>query len=116
MIGVAREVAAITGQKIKLPPHQVQATGEHIEGQVKVEIEDTKLSARYAAAVIKLVKIGPSPGWLQRRLSYAGMRPISNIVDITNFVMLEWGQPLHAFDYDVLRERAGGKAPTITVR
>ena len=65
-----------------------------------------KLSARYAAALIRDVKIGPAPGWMQRRLTYAGMRPINNIVDITNFVMLEWGQPLHAFDYDVLVQRA----------
>src|SRR5262249_54891118 len=86
------------------------------EGKVKVEIEDPKLSRRYAAALIKNVKIGPSPGWMQRRLTYAGMRPISNIVDITNFVMLEWGQPLHAFDCDLLVQRAGGKTPTITVR
>jgi phenylalanyl-tRNA synthetase beta chain len=82
---------------------------------VKVEIEDPKLSARYAAALIKNIKIGPAPGWMQRRLMYAGMRPINNIVDITNFVMLEWGQPLHAFDYDVLVARAGG-TPTIIVR
>lgn len=116
LIGVAREVAAITGQKLKLPPHETQATSERIEGQVKIEIEDPKLSARYSAALIKGVKIGPSPGWMQRRLAYSGMRPISNIVDITNFVMLEWGQPLHAFDYDVLVKRAGGKTPTITVR
>ncbi len=116
LIGVAREVAALTGQTLKLPPHAVQATGEPIEGQVRVVIEDPKLSSRYAAVLLRGVKIGPSPGWMQRRLTYAGMRPISNVVDITNYVMLEWGQPLHAFDYDVLRRRAGGKAPTITVR
>jgi phenylalanyl-tRNA synthetase beta chain len=116
MIGVAREVAAITGQKLKLPPHAMQAAGEPIAGQVKVEIENPKLSARYAAALLKNVKIGPSPGWMQRRLMYSGMRPISNIVDITNYVMLEWGQPLHAFDFDKLLQRAGGKAPTIIVR
>lgn len=116
MIGVAREVAALTGGQLRLPPHAMQALGEPIAGKVKVEIEDPKLSARYAAALLREVKIGPSPGWMQRRLTYAGMRPISNIVDITNYVMLEWGQPLHAFDYDKLVERAGGKAPTIVVR
>jgi phenylalanyl-tRNA synthetase beta chain len=116
MIGVAREVAALTGQKLRLPPHAVQADGEAIEGKVSVAIEDPGLSARYAAALLTNVKIGPSPGWMQRRLSYAGMRPISNIVDITNYVMLEWGQPLHAFDYDALLRRSGGKPPVITVR
>ncbi|HMF11937.1 MAG TPA: phenylalanine--tRNA ligase subunit beta, partial [Gemmataceae bacterium] len=116
MIGVAREVAAITGQKLRYPPQVVQAQGESIAGQVRVEIEDRGLAARYAAALLRGVKIGPAPGWMQRRLTYAGMRPISNVVDVTNYVMLEWGQPLHAFDYDKLRERAGGKAPTITVR
>jgi phenylalanyl-tRNA synthetase beta chain len=116
MIGVAREVAALTGQALKLPPHAAQASGEPIEGKVRVVIEDPKLSARYAAMLLKGVKIGPSPGWMQRRLTYAGMRPISNVVDVTNYVMLEWGQPLHAFDYDKLVARAGGKAPTITVR
>ena len=116
MIGVAREVAALTGQALKLPPHTAQATGEPVEGKVHVVIEDPKLSARYAAMLLKGVKIGPAPGWMQRRLTYAGMRPINNVVDITNYVMLEWGQPLHAFDYDKLAARAGGKAPTITVR
>lgn len=118
MIGIAREVAAITGQKVKYPPASPPAgeKGEPIVGKVTVEIENPKLSARYAAALIKDVKIGPAPGWMQRRLLYSGMRPISNIVDITNFVMLEWGQPLHAFDYDTLMRRADGKAPTIIVR
>jgi phenylalanyl-tRNA synthetase beta chain len=116
MIGVAREVAALFGLTLKLPPAGVQATGEPITGKVAVQIEDPKLCGRYAAALIQGVKIGPAPGWMQRRLLYAGMRPISNIVDITNYVMLEWGQPLHAFDYDLLVARAGGKAPTIIVR
>ncbi len=116
MIGVAREVAALTGQALKLPPHDAQASGESIEGKVRVVIEDPKLSARYAAMLLRGVKIGPAPGWMRRRLSYAGMRPINNVVDITNYVMLEWGQPLHAFDYDKLAARAGGKAPAITVR
>jgi phenylalanyl-tRNA synthetase beta chain len=116
LIGVAREVAALTGQKLRLPPHTMQATGEPAEGQVRVAIEDPHLSARYAAALLRSVKIGPAPGWMQRRLAYAGMRPINNIVDVTNYVMLEWGQPLHAFDYDILKRRAGGKVPVITVR
>jgi phenylalanyl-tRNA synthetase beta chain len=116
MIGVAREVAALTGERLRLPPYTVDAKGEPVEGQVKVVIENPKLSARYAAMLLKNVKVGSAPGWMQRRLTYAGMRPINNIVDVTNYVMLEWGQPLHAFDYDLLKKRAGGKAPTITVR
>jgi phenylalanyl-tRNA synthetase beta chain len=116
LIGVAREVAALTGQAVEYPPHAMQAAGPPAAGQVKVEIEDPKLSARYAAALIQGVQIGPAPGWMRRRLAYAGMRPITNIVDVTNYVMLEWGQPLHAFDHDKLRERAGGQAPTIIVR
>jgi phenylalanyl-tRNA synthetase beta chain len=116
MVGVAREVAAITGGTLKAPPSAVQAAGPDIAGRAKVVIDDLALSPRYSAGLIEGVKIGPAPGWMQRRLSYAGMRPISNIVDITNYVMLEWGQPLHAFDYDVLKARAGGKAPTIIVR
>jgi phenylalanyl-tRNA synthetase beta chain len=116
MLGVAREVAAITGQKIKYPPSGVQSAGSPVAKKVAVRIDDPKLCARYAAMLIENVTIKPSPGWMQRRLLYAGMRPISNIVDITNYVMLEWGQPLHAFDYDLLVARAGGKTPTIIVR
>ena len=123
MIGVAREVAAITGQKLRYPVVQAARLHDKETGEPpvpRVEIEDPKLSARYTAALIRNVKIGPTPGWMQRRLTYSGMRPINNIVDITNFVMLEWGQPLHAFDYDVLLQRAsrvsGGSTPTIIVR
>ncbi len=116
LIGVAREVAAFSGSTLKRPETTPLAQGPSIEGRVHVRIEDANLSARYAAALIEGVRVGPAPGWMQRRLTYAGMRPINNIVDITNYVMLEWGQPLHAFDYDVLKRRAGGKAPTIIVR
>lgn len=116
MIGVAREVAALTSGKLTLPPHEIPTGGESIEGQVRVEIEDPQLSCRYACALLKGISVQPAPKWMQRRLTYAGMRPINNIVDITNYVMLEWGQPLHAFDHDILRKRAGGKAPTIIVR
>ncbi|MFL5242404.1 MAG: phenylalanine--tRNA ligase subunit beta [Gemmataceae bacterium] len=116
MIGMAREVGAITGQKMRLPSTALKTGDEAITGLVKVAIEDPRLCARYAALLIKGVKAGPAPGCMQRRLTNAGMRPISNLVDITNYVMLEWGQPLHAFDYDALVMRAGGKPPTITVR
>jgi phenylalanyl-tRNA synthetase beta chain len=116
MIGVAREVAALFGTEVKLPTAGVNATGPPIAGRVQVAIEDPQLSARYAAALILGVTVGSAPGWVQRRLDYAGMRPINNIVDVTNYVMLEWGQPLHAFDHDLLQERARGKAPIITVR
>jgi phenylalanyl-tRNA synthetase beta chain len=116
MIGVAREVAALTGGTLRLPAIALKAVGESIQGKVQVAIEDPALSARYAAGLIRGVRIGPAPGWMQRRLTYAGMRPISNIVDVTNYVMLEWGQPLHAFDYDLMVQRARRQAPVITVR
>ncbi len=128
MIGVAREVSAITGKPLTLPEESSpplrggsatpsRATlGDPIAGQVDVTIEDPKLSARYSAMLIKGIKIVPASRWMQYRLTCAGMRPINNVVDITNYVMLEWGQPLHAFDYDVLRRRAEGKTPRIIVR
>src|SRR5262249_12952494 len=102
--------------KVRYPPAEVEAKGEPVEGQVTVSIADPKLSARYTAMLLKGLTIGPAPGWMQRRLRYAGMRPISNVVDVTNYVMLEWGQPLHAFDYDKLLKRSKGKPPAITVR
>jgi phenylalanyl-tRNA synthetase beta chain len=116
MVGVAREVAALTGQPLTTPAHEAKADGPAIAGRVEVVIDDSSLSPRYAAAIIEGVTVGPAPGWMQRRLTYAGMRPINNIVDVTNYVMLEWGQPLHAFDLDVLERRANGKTPRIVVR
>lgn len=116
MLGVAREVAAIAGTAVRTPKPETPATGPPITGRVTVAIEDAKLSARYAAWLIEGVTVGQSPTLIQTQLSYAGMRPINNVVDVTNYVMLEYGQPLHAFDYDVLVKRAGGAVPRITVR
>lgn len=113
LLGIAREVAALTGGAVREPDLTVPTVAE--TASVKVEIENPKLCPRYSATVIRDVTIGPAPRWLGSRLRYAGMRPISNAVDITNYVMLEYGQPLHAFDYDVLVKRAGG-TPTIIVR
>jgi phenylalanyl-tRNA synthetase beta chain len=116
MVGVAREVAALTGKSVKMPPLDVQMDGAPIEGQVGIDIRDSHLNPRFAVSLIRDITIGPSPDWMQRRLRLAGMRPINNIVDVTNYVMLEVGQPLHAFDYDILVERAGGEPPTIITR
>ena len=116
MIGVAREVAALTGATATIHTPAVPVSSEKIDGKVKVEIADPKLCARYTATVIRKIALKDAPRWMRSRLHCAGMRPINNVVDITNYVMLEHGQPLHAFDYDVLVKRAGGKPPTITVR
>ncbi len=116
IIGVAREVAALTGQRVRYPSLEVLTEGLPAAEQVRIEIEDPTLCPRYIGMVIRDVTIRPSPFWVQHRLRLAGMRPINNVVDVTNYVMLEWGQPLHAFDYDRLAERAGGEVPTILVR
>jgi len=116
IVGVAREVAALTGADLKIREPEWQALGEPVEGQAEVAVEDPELCSRYTAAIIRDVKNGVAPFWLRYRLLLSGMRPINAIVDITNYVMLEWGQPLHAFDYDRLMERAGGRSPKIIVR
>src|SRR5216683_3309108 len=119
MIGVAREVAALTNATLHLPADMVPTGNGSSADYVGVEIEDPELCNRYIGILIKDVQIGESPKWMQERLTKAGMRPISNVVDITNYVMLEWGQPLHAFDYDLLVERAEKtrhSKPTIIVR
>ena len=140
MIGVAREVSALTNATLHLPPDDLPSSNGNVgtplagvldagtlalgalgqaQDYVAVEIEDPDLCNRYTGMLIRDVQIGESPKWMQDRLLKAGMRPISNVVDITNYVMLEWGQPLHAFDYDLLverAERAGISKPTIIVR
>ena len=120
MIGVAREVAALTGAALHLPADDWQPEGDDSAADyVAVEIDDPALCNRYTGVMVLDAKIGPSPQWMQERLLRAGMRPISNVVDITNYVMLEYGQPLHAFDYDILKRRAasvGDDKPTIIVR
>ena len=105
IIGIAREVAALTGKPLHLPEISYEESAEPIERMASVEIADPHLCPRYCASLITDVKIGPSPTWLQQRLLACGMRPINNIVDVTNYVMLEYGQPLHAFDFDRLREK-----------
>ncbi len=120
-IGIAREISAITGSPIKRPAAEFKETAESAAGQVEITIADPDACPRYAARVIRNVKIGRSPWWIQQRLLASGVRCINNVVDITNYVLLEYGQPLHAFDYDnfkqprvlVRRANAGEKFTTL---
>jgi phenylalanyl-tRNA synthetase beta chain len=105
VIGIARELAALAGKRVNLPDDSYAETGEPIEGQIAIEIKAPDLCPRYSASLIKNIKIAASPVWMQQRLLAGGMRPINNVVDITNFVMLEYGQPLHSFDYDLIRQK-----------
>jgi phenylalanyl-tRNA synthetase beta chain len=116
ILGVAREVAALTGRRVRYQPAAPAEGARAAADLMAIAIDDPELCARYCGTWVGGVSIGPSPFAVQRRLSLAGQRPISNIVDATNYVMLELGQPLHAFDYAALRERAGGAAPRIVVR
>ncbi len=100
VVGVARDVSAITGNPLRQPNVEFESKGPDVNTLASVEITDPDLCLRYTASVIQGVKIGPSPQWLQDRLTAIGERPINNLVDITNFVMFELGQPLHAFDLD----------------
>ena len=104
MIGVAREVAALTEQPLLEPDLTYAAMAGPLADRVKVRIDAPDLCPRYIGALIEGIQIGPSPDWMQERLHAAGMRPINNVVDITNYVMLEYGQPLHAFDYDQIQQ------------
>jgi phenylalanyl-tRNA synthetase beta chain len=105
----------VTGNPLRLPEIKLPQGSDAVESWVAVRLEDPELCGRYVARVIRGVKIGPSPDWLRQRLEKVGVRSISNVVDVTNYVMLEIGEPLHAFDYHLLGKNGGGR-PTIVVR
>ena len=115
IIGIAHEIAAITGEKLHLPEIHYRESETLIDSLASVNIVEPELCPRYCASLVQEIKIGHSPDWLQQRLKDCGMRPISNVVDATNYVMLEYGQPLHAFDYHKLSRRDTG-LPQIIVR
>lgn len=111
VIGVAREVAALTGQTVRNPTYEVVQDGPDMAGKVAISTTEPTLNPRFVAFLIEGVEQKPSPLWMQRRLKLAGQRPINAVVDVSNYVMLEMGQPNHTFDYDVLRGRADQYAP-----
>jgi len=116
VIGIAREIAALTGNELKIPVIQFLNTeSEPIDGLVSVQNDEPELCPRYTARIVRKVKVGPSPDWLKSTLEKVGIRSINNVVDITNYVMLESGQPLHAFDYHLLKG-IGTNPPKIIVR
>lgn len=116
-IGIAREIAAVTGHALRLPelPPETPAEGPGAAELVSVRLDAPELGPRYTARVIQGVKVGPSPDWLRSMLEKVGLRSINNVVDVTNYVMMETGQPLHAFDYHLVGVGATGR-PTIVVR
>ncbi len=105
MLGVAHEVAALTGASVREPEISYPEDGIPVSEEVDISVADPDLCYRYTASLIKGVSVGPSPRRLQERLTKAGLRPINNVVDVTNYVMLEYNQPLHAFDFDRLKDR-----------
>ena len=119
VLGIAREISALTGNPVRMPEvaqPEAEAASPRVEELVQVRLEDPELCPRYTARVIRGVKIGPSPDWLRSTLEKVGIRSINNVVDVTNYVMLETGQPLHAFDYELLAKAPGAAVPTIVVR
>ena len=102
VLGIAREAAATFGKEFKAPVITKTGNSEDINDYLKVTVENTDLCKRYCARMVKNIHLAPSPKWLQHRLAASGIRPINNIVDITNYIMEEYGQPMHAFDYDLL--------------
>ncbi len=116
IIEIARELAAVTKKELKLPQGLAIGNGQEIHQWVDLQITDPNLNPRFMLGMITEVTPRKSPYWVQRRLSLAGMRPIDALVDATNYTMLDTGEPLHAFDYDTLRERCGGSKPTVITR
>ena len=117
MIGVAREVAALTGASLRIPDASgILISGQDSHGSLKIDISESEACPIYIGTVIEGVKICPSPEWLKQRLQAAGIRSINNVVDVTNYILLEWGQPLHGFDQDRLTALVSNKSLTIGVR
>ena len=105
VVGIAREAAATFGKEFHPPVVTPTGNDEDASDYIKVTVKNTDLCPRYCARVVKNIKIGPSPEWMQRRLASVGIRPINNLVDITNYVMEEYGQPMHAYDLDTIEDR-----------
>lgn len=103
VLGIAREAAATFGKTFVMPKEEKSGNSEDVHDFLKVTVEDTDLCPRYTARMVKNIHLAPSPKWMQIRLASAGIRPINNIVDITNYVMLEYGQPMHSYDYDKIK-------------
>ena len=104
IIGIAREAAATFRKDFVLPDIKPTGNNENVNDMISVDVEDGDLCKRYCARMVKNIKLAPSPEWMQRRLAASGIRPINNIVDITNYVMEEYGQPMHAYDYDTIAD------------
>jgi len=117
MVGIAREIAALTGASLRIPEaNEVLIEQSETSPALSIKIADKQACPIYIGTIIQGVKIAPSPDWLQRRLQAAGVRPINNVVDVTNYILLEWGQPLHAFDLDRLKQVTSSQDLTIGVR
>ena len=104
-LGLARETAATFHKEFKAPEVHVKGCGGDVNDYIKVEVQDQDLCSRYCARVVKNIRLAPSPEWMQRRLASVGIRPINNVVDITNYVMEEYGQPMHAYDLDKIADK-----------
>src|SRR6185369_15574191 len=113
ILGIAREVAAVTGGTVRIPPIEVADVGPAIAAKLGVTVADPRLCPRFVGRWVDGVVVGPSPDWVQMRLLAAGIRPISNVVDASNYVMVELGKPIHTFDATAVARDADGRAGII---